>query len=266
MTRSDTAADDRAPENYSTRSSPGERTEFEQQWRQRFVGFATLRDDDAGIAGWSPSGLDARFRFFRRLWRSVARESIYLDVGCGAGTYTRWLVEQGLYVVGLDYSHLTLIKARGRAATDLHMCAGDARMLPFESRSVDGVLCFGVLQALSESTAVVRELARVLKPGGELWIDALNRSALSARLERARLRLKGRNMHLRYESRTVVERILREAGFVDPVPHWLPIAPSRLRHLQPILESRGARYAMACLPGVGALLSHAFVFHARRAA
>jgi SAM-dependent methyltransferase len=250
----------------SSRTPPTGRTPFEQQWHERFVEFASLRDDDAGIAGWSPSGLEARFRFFRRLWQPVAAGVRYVDVGCGAATYTRWLAAQGVYIVGIDYSHPALIKARSRAPADVPLCAGDATALPFANQSVDGVLCFGVLQAVSGSAAVVRELARVLKPGGELWIDALNRSALAARFERARLRLKGRNMHLRYESRPGVERILREAGFVDPVPHWLPIAPSRLRHLQPMLESRAVGYAMACVPGVGTLLSHAFVFHARRAA
>ena len=72
-------------------------------------------------------------------------------------------------------------------------------------------------------------------------------------------------MHLRYESRAGVERVIREAGFVDIVPHWLPIAPSRLRSLQPMLETNGARYAMKFIPGLGPLLSHAFILHARRA-
>ena len=35
---------------------------FESKWRERFEEFAELRDDDAGIAGWSPSGLETRFR------------------------------------------------------------------------------------------------------------------------------------------------------------------------------------------------------------
>ena len=51
------------------RSKPG----FEQEWRSRFIEFADLRDDDAGIAGWSTTGLDARFRFFRSLWRGAVR-------------------------------------------------------------------------------------------------------------------------------------------------------------------------------------------------
>src|SRR5207237_423577 len=56
---------------------------------------------------------------------------VYLDVGCGAGTYTRWLSDQGLQVVGLDYSQPTLKKARQRMSPGIPLCAGDATRLPF---------------------------------------------------------------------------------------------------------------------------------------
>jgi ubiquinone/menaquinone biosynthesis C-methylase UbiE len=248
----------------SNRAPSAVRTQFEQQWHERFVKFASLRDDDAGIAGWSPTGLEARFRFFRRLWQPVAAGVRYVDVGCGAATYTRWLAAQGVYIVGIDYSHPTLIKARSRAPADFPLCAGDATMLPFANQSVDGVLCFGVLQAVSDSAAVVCELARVLKPGGELWIDALNGAGLAARAERARLWLRGKEMHLRYETRSHVASLLKHAGFVDIAPHWLPIVPSQWQELQRLLESGSARFVLAHVSGVGALLSHAFIFHARR--
>jgi ubiquinone/menaquinone biosynthesis C-methylase UbiE len=141
-------------------------TSFEQRWRERFAEFVELSEDDAGIAGWSASGLEARFRFFRRLWREVPADRRYLDVGCGAGTYTRWLNEQGLRVVGVDYSQPTLTKARARIPASIPLCTADARRLPFPDAMFDGVLCFGVLQAVSQSLPIAVEFARVLKPGG----------------------------------------------------------------------------------------------------
>jgi len=264
LTWSDAPVEDRTPERDSDHKQPAARTLFEQQWHERFVEFASSADDDAGIAGWSPNGLDTRFRFFRRLWAPVPCGATYIDVGCGAATYTRWISAQGVYIIGVDYSHPTLLKARARTPPEFPLCAGDATKLPFATESVDGVLCFGVLQAVSDSASVVGELARVLKPGGDLWIDALNGSGVAARVERARLRLRGKDMHLRYESRVRLGRVLCNAGFVDIVPHWLPIAPSRLRSLQPMLETNGARYAMKFIPGLGPLLSHAFILRARR--
>ena len=265
MTGSDKPAEKRVGEHGSSQPHPTGRTQFEQQWHERFVEFATLREDDAGIAGWSPSGLETRFRFFRRLWRPAAPGARYIDVGCGAATYTRWLAEQGVHMVGLDYSHPTLIKARARTPADIPLYAGDASRLPFPDETFDGALCFGLLQAVSDSAGVVRELARVLKPGGELWIDALNGAGVAARVEQARLRLRGKDVHLRYEFRRRLASVLREAGFVDLAAHWLPIVPSRMQPLQPLLESRGARYAMTHFPWAGMLLSHSFIVHARRA-
>ena len=237
---------------------------FEQEWHRRFVEFATLHEDDAGIAGWSLSGLQTRLRFFRRHWRAPVAPALYLDVGCGAGTYARWLAEQGMRVVGLDYSIPTLVKARGRTPQTIGLCAGDALNMPFADAVFDGVLCFGLLQAVSDSGAVVRELARVVKPGGELWIDALNGSGAAARIERARLAWRGKGIHLRYESPRHVAHVLGEAGFGELHRYWLPIVPAQLLRLQAAAESPIARSAFAVLPPLGSLLSHAFVFRAKR--
>jgi ubiquinone/menaquinone biosynthesis C-methylase UbiE len=190
--------------------------------------------------------------------------SRYLDVGCGAGTYTRWLADQKLEAIGLDYSLPTLKKARARTSDSIPLCAGDAMRLPFSDATFDGVLCFGLLQAVAESTRVVTELARVLKPDGEIWIDALNRGGLAAHVERMRLRLRGKGMHLRYETSAELATVLRAAGFRDLRRHWLPILPMRLGKLQPVLESRIARSVLAAIYPAGVLSSHAFVLHARR--
>jgi SAM-dependent methyltransferase len=240
------------------------RTEFEKKWRERFAEFAHEREDDAGIAGWSLSGLETRFRLFRRFWRAPATGASYLDAGCGAGTYSRWLAEQGLRVVGVDYSQPTLIKARGRVPAAVALCAADATRLPLSDSMFDGALCLGVLQAVSDSNKVIAELARVLKPGGELWIDALNVHGLAARFESARLHLKGKSMHLRYESPRQVSSILSSAGFGEVTLYWLPILPSGLALLQPLAESRAARMIFRGIPIAGMLLNHAFALHARR--
>src|SRR6185312_7623388 len=64
---------------------------FEHSWRKRFGEFAELSDDDAGIAGWSESGLDARFRRFRRLWGERTISGCWIDAGCGAATYSCYI-------------------------------------------------------------------------------------------------------------------------------------------------------------------------------
>ena len=245
-------------------AEPADRDAFARRWRERFEEFAELRDDDAGIAGWSTGGLETRFRCFRRLCAAPAPGSRWLDVGCGAGTYSAWLAAGGAEVTGLDYSLSTLAKARRRLPEAVVLCAGDATRLPFADATFDGALCFGVLQAVSASAGVVSEIARVLRPGATLWIDALNGAALHAHWREWRRRAAGKPPHLRYESARVLYEAMRDAGLVQVRHHWLPIAPGPLHRLQPWLETGVVRAALA-LPGVGASCAHSVLFQATKA-
>lgn len=244
--------------------SESRRSEFEKRWRKRFAEFAALRDDDAGIAGWSSSGLETRFRFFTSLWRGAEANSSYVDVGCGAGTYSRWLADAGLRVIGVDYSQPTLAKAKQRAPERIAFCAADASRLPFSDATMDGALCFGVLQAVWNSGPFVTELARVVKPGGEIWIDALNARGLRAAWDLTERRLRGRPMHLRYESPRLLMAALRRAGFGNLSRHWLIIVPSRFQQLQNMCESKLVQSALRVVPFVGAAISHSFVIRGVR--
>lgn len=231
---------------------------FEVQWRRRFRNFAELRDDDAGIAGWSASGLEARLRHFLAFWKGVRLPSVWLDAGCGAGTYSRLLARQGAEVVSIDYSILTIEKARARTEGGAWVVA-DVTRLPFRSGEFDGILCLGVMQALSESEPGIRELYAGLRPGGELWIDALNSWCLPHVWGGLRRRAQGKPLHLRYESPRGMQRALRRVGFENVRLHWMPILPGRFGRSQRLLEHRAARFLLRWVPLLGACLSHSFL-------
>jgi ubiquinone/menaquinone biosynthesis C-methylase UbiE len=238
--------------------------EFEDRWRTRFEEFAELRDDDAGIAGWSTTGLDARVRRFLGLWTAGSPGQRWLDAGCGAGTYTRILSRHGLQVVGADYSLPTLRKTVSRNLDPAVFVVADVRQLPFRGEQFDGALCFGVTQALADSRAAVVELARQLRPGGELWCDALNSWCLVHVYERVVRRLRRRPIHLRHESPRRIKRIFREAGLIDVRLHWMPIVPSRSYGLQRVIEGRAAGWALSNVPMLAMLVSHAYIVRARK--
>lgn len=237
---------------------------FEVSWRERFESFGKNGGDDAAIAGWSATGLATRMRNFALLWNADRPGALWLDAGCGAGTYSRFMAERGLRVVAMDYSEPTIVKARARGTAPISWCIADVTGLPVCSRSVDGAICFGVLQALTESERAVGELARTVKVDGEVWFDALNAWCLPNIWDRLTRRVSGRPMHLRYESGMGLKRLMRESGLDSVRLNWLPILPGRWQRFQWLLETKSGRALFRYVPLLGLFFSHAFVVSGRK--
>ena len=89
-----------------------------------------------------------------------------LDVGCGAAQTTRWLLARGARVAAFDLSDSQL----RLAPPGLPLVRADAEALPFADGAFD-VACsaYGALPFVADSARVMREVARVLKPGGR-WV------------------------------------------------------------------------------------------------
>ncbi len=85
---------------------------------------------------------------------------VLLDVACGTGLSPRWLRPLGWTVLGLDYSADQVALASAR----LPVVQGDAAALPFRTGSLDAVLT--TFSAAPDHDSAVREVARVLRPGG----------------------------------------------------------------------------------------------------
>lgn len=239
---------------------------FEKLWRKRFENFAIRAEDDAGIAGWSPTGLDARLRRFKEIWNSsrTLEKRLWLDAGCGAGTYSRFIAKQGMEVVGLDYSFLSLQKARSRGDKAISWCVADINKIPLKQESFDGVICFGVTQALDNSENVVQGLSVMVKPGGYIFIDALNSRCLPHIWEQFFRHIQNRPMHLRYEVVHNLYSIMKKNGLTNINLYWLPILPARWYRFQWLVETRPAKWIFHNIPFFGQLLSHAFVLSGQR--
>jgi ubiquinone/menaquinone biosynthesis C-methylase UbiE len=238
-------------------------TRFEQAWQQRFKNFARTGTDDASIAGWTRSGLAVRVRNFSRHWSASNPPGRWLDAGCGAGTYMRLLLQDGAEVVGLDYSLPSLIKARAAVTECSFWCTADVHHLPLRPALFDGALCFGVLQAVSDSQSVIAELKRVSRPGGLIWVDALNGDCLPNRLVRVLRWLRRRPMHLRYETAARLAAIMRAQGLIDVETQWIPILPERYQRWQVLLEAPRMRRLLQAWPLLAGWLCHAFAIRAR---
>ncbi len=99
-----------------------------------------------------------------------------LELGCGTGKNTEWLVQQATSVVAVDFSAGMLSKARQRVtASNVQFAVQDVREpWPLDDGSVDWVIGNLVLEHVEQLDTVFREAARVLAPDGTLYCCELH--------------------------------------------------------------------------------------------
>ncbi|MEU9835747.1 class I SAM-dependent methyltransferase [Streptosporangium sp. NPDC048047] len=93
-------------------------------------------------------------------------KGLCLDLGCGTGLYLEAIRSTGRTVVGLDHSADQLRLARARDGAPL--LRGDATRLPFAAGAFDTVTALWVSTDVGDFAGLVKEAARVLRPGGML--------------------------------------------------------------------------------------------------
>ena len=115
-----------------------------------------------------------------RRWRKLAVTEVVwpgdrvLDACCGTGDLAVEAERRGGRVVGLDFSEKMLERARRKSGA-IEWVQGDALALPFEDGEFDAATVgFGV-RNLADLEAGLRELARVLKPGGRVAVLEITR-------------------------------------------------------------------------------------------
>lgn len=98
-----------------------------------------------------------------------------LELGCGTGLILKEIAPIARRAVGIDISPGMLEKARGRG---LEVVEGSATDLPFEDGSFDTVYSFKVLAHVEDIQKAMREVARVLRPGGRAALEFYNTRSL----------------------------------------------------------------------------------------
>jgi len=104
-----------------------------------------------------------------------------LDVGCGDGSWHPRVVAHGVSIVGVDLMAGMLREASGRGAQLLPrptLAQADAQALPFANNHFDHVLCCGVLYHVPDREHALREMRRVLRPGGRAVISTNGADAM----------------------------------------------------------------------------------------
>jgi 2-polyprenyl-3-methyl-5-hydroxy-6-metoxy-1,4-benzoquinol methylase len=104
-----------------------------------------------------------------------------LDVGTGTGRHALWWARRGATVVGVDQSPEMLAVAQGRASAEglsIHFVQGALEGgLPWPAGRFDLVVCALMLTHVTDLAGAVREMARVVRPGGYLLLSDLHPEA-----------------------------------------------------------------------------------------
>jgi 2-polyprenyl-3-methyl-5-hydroxy-6-metoxy-1,4-benzoquinol methylase len=99
------------------------------------------------------------------------------DIGCGAGTQSRLWAQLGHHVHGLDVNAPLIEVARQRAEDehlDIEFAVGSATELPYADKMMDVSLLPELLEHVVDWESVLNEAARILKPGGLLFLSTTN--------------------------------------------------------------------------------------------
>ena len=131
----------------------------------------------------------SRYEFLKGLILSTSSE-IILDVGCGSG-YLAYLLKRerpSLEIHGCDIAEAALVQSREVLDVAYHLDL-DRANLPEPNYKFDLVVCSEVLEHLYDVDHCIREIARVLKPGGFFIVTVPNLGLWRFRLEVLRGRI-----------------------------------------------------------------------------
>ena len=122
----------------------------------------------------------------RQLLKAIPPDARVIDIGCGTGATLRWLAPNARESVGVDVSIEGLAVAR-ETAPGSRLAVASAAGLPFADKTMDIVVSTDVLQHLrtEDRQAALREMHRVLVPGGRILVRTNAKSLRKGVAERA---------------------------------------------------------------------------------
>lgn len=141
---------------------------YEHKMSEGQGAFFTIVDDEIRTKPMGRHWMREHRQLFER-WLELKPTDLFVDVGCGEGYYTAYLARHGARTIGLDVSFSVLrLMHTIRWPFPLHVTTinSDVEILPIADASTDKVLCSHTLEHVLDDRRVLREICRILKPGG----------------------------------------------------------------------------------------------------
>jgi ubiquinone/menaquinone biosynthesis C-methylase UbiE len=139
-----------------------------------------------------------------------------LDAACGNGRYSRFLLRHAdpdAVLTSFDLSPRMLLRARARLRNErVSHAVADLTRLPYADGAFDAIVCGWVLEHLPDPRSGLRELARVLQPGGKLLLLCTEDTITGA--------MCGKLWHCRTYNRAELRKACEECGLQWEREHW----------------------------------------------
>lgn len=116
-------------------------------------------------------------KYFRRI-KPMSPKLKMLDVGCGPGIFTEFMIDQGADAAGVDIDHSLVGTAKHRVeqrGARGHFLVGRVEQLPYRNGVFDVCVANSILEHAQDWRATLEEITRVLKPGGLLVFYTTNK-------------------------------------------------------------------------------------------
>jgi ubiquinone/menaquinone biosynthesis C-methylase UbiE len=198
--------------------------ESKQPQQRSFLDYRTfIQHHYDGVAGkltrwtgWMTGHESLAGRLIRPRAFDVRGAKHILDAGCGNGRYTRFLLKYAdpdAVITGFDISQNMLHRARDRVNSPrVGFLSADLTRLPYADATFDATVCGWVLEHLPDPRPGLRELTRVLRPGGKLLLLVTEDTFTGAWCSRL--------WHCRTYNRGELERVCKECGLTWVKPLW----------------------------------------------
>jgi 2-polyprenyl-6-hydroxyphenyl methylase/3-demethylubiquinone-9 3-methyltransferase len=141
-----------------------------------------------------------------------------LDLGCGAGIFTRWIQEAGFQATGVDVAENALERARKNAAPQCQfLLMGPDGKIPGADEQYHAVWSTEVIEHVLDVSQFLREIHRVLRPKGLVILTTPYHGLLKNLLIVLRKfdgHFDPEGPHIRFFDKRGLDRCLRKAGFI----------------------------------------------------